>query len=885
VSTAQLSAALAGRYRIDRELGAGGMATVYLAHDLRHERDVAIKVLHPDLGAALGGERFLSEIKTTAKLQHPHILPLLDSGEADGLLYYVMPVVTGETLRARLERERQLPIADAIRIASEVAGALDYAHRHGVIHRDIKPENLMLHEGRPMVMDFGIALAVQQAGGHRMTQTGLSLGTPQYMSPEQAMGERTIDARSDIYALGAVTYEMLAGDPPFAGSSVQAIVAKIISEKPTPLHTVRDTVPAGVEHAVLTALAKLPADRFATAAEFATALSSPSAGRPAAWAAASPRRQMRLVGVLATALVAASALAAWGWLRQPSEPAQVTRVAVALPPGQDLRAQFFGFSFDISPTGDRLAYIGPGPGKGTTQAWIRPLDALEATPLANTTGAVSVQWSPDARSVVVMMQRQVSSIVAIDGGRVVPLKGTIDPTWGPDGRMYFVGRDASILRESVGGVPDTLYRGDTSLLVTLPAAFPRGDGALFIRTSKGGDAPKSEIVAVHFATGKTSVVGPGVYARILPSGALLFASQEGNIFAARFDQTSARMTGAPVLVASVSMGGNAGRSYPQISVSNEGTLVYLAGDLQRERLAWLDPHGRLVRRLSTEGAFWGMSLSPDGSRVAYTLRTDNRVSGAGARGVGDVWVEELATGAKTQLTNQWFSLRPSWSPDGKNVLFARIGGAEEQALVERRADASSPERLVIAQKAFGHSVGDGRWFPDHKTLMVRTYADPIGSNLYTTTDGATGARPFAVSATQKTGPLPSPDGTLVTYVSDESGTNELYVEPFPGGGQRLKVSEGGASVGRWSRDGRSLYYWDQRGKLIVASIASKPALSVTGTREISTDVAPSVSTLGSAASFDVTADGRIIVVEDVPGAFNLVLVRNGLAAVEKAGRK
>ena len=268
----RLTAALSDRYRLDRELGAGGMATVYLAHDLKHDRDVAIKVLHPDLGAALGSERFLSEIRTTARLQHPHILPLLDSGAADGLLYYVMPLVTGETLRARLERERQLPIPEAVRIAREVASALDYAHRQGVIHRDIKPENILLHDGSAIVADFGIALAVQSAGGARMTQTGLSLGTPQYMSPEQAMGERTIDARSDVYALGAMTYEMLAGDAPFTGGSVQAIVAKVLTEKPTPLRTLRDTVPAHVEQAVFTALAKLPADRYASAAEFAAAL-------------------------------------------------------------------------------------------------------------------------------------------------------------------------------------------------------------------------------------------------------------------------------------------------------------------------------------------------------------------------------------------------------------------------------------------------------------------------------------------------------------------------------------------------------------------------------------------------------------------------------------
>ncbi|MEO7520343.1 MAG: protein kinase [Gemmatimonas sp.] len=272
----RLAAALADRYALQRELGAGGMATVYLAHDLKHDRDVAIKVLHPDLGAALGGERFLSEIRTTARLQHPHILPLLDSGDADSLLYYVMPLVTGETLRARLEREKQLPIDDALLIAREVADALGYAHGVGIIHRDIKPENILLQNGHALVADFGIALAVQSAGGARMTQTGLSLGTPQYMSPEQAMGERTIDARSDIYALGAVTYEMLTGDPPFTGSTVQSIVAKVMTEKPALIRTTRDTVPFAAERAVLKALSKLPADRPASAQAFSDALVSNS---------------------------------------------------------------------------------------------------------------------------------------------------------------------------------------------------------------------------------------------------------------------------------------------------------------------------------------------------------------------------------------------------------------------------------------------------------------------------------------------------------------------------------------------------------------------------------------------------------------------------------
>src|SRR5215831_9939514 len=202
---AQLNTALAERYDVEREIGAGGIATVFLAHDLRHKRRVAIKVLKPELAALLGGERFLSEIQIAASLQHPNLLPLFDSGETDGLLYYVMPYVDGESLRRRLERERQLPVDDAVRIAIALCNALDYAHRHGIVHRDLKPENVLMHDGQPMIADFGIALAVSNAGGVRLTATGLSLGTPSYMSPEQATGDRTIDARTDVYAIGVLT--------------------------------------------------------------------------------------------------------------------------------------------------------------------------------------------------------------------------------------------------------------------------------------------------------------------------------------------------------------------------------------------------------------------------------------------------------------------------------------------------------------------------------------------------------------------------------------------------------------------------------------------------------------------------------------------------------
>ena len=238
------------------------MATVYLADDLRHERKVALKVLKPELAAVVGADRFLAEIKTTANLQHPHILPLHDSGEADSFLYYVMPYVEGDTLRDRLDRDHQLPVDEAARIATNVAEALDYAHSHGVIHRDIKPANILLHAGKPVISDFGIALAVGAARGGRLTETGLSLGTPHYMSPEQATGDAHVGPATDIYALGCVLYEMLVGDPPFMGSTPQAVLGKIITGEFDPVTKYRKTVPANIEATIRRALEKVPADRF-----------------------------------------------------------------------------------------------------------------------------------------------------------------------------------------------------------------------------------------------------------------------------------------------------------------------------------------------------------------------------------------------------------------------------------------------------------------------------------------------------------------------------------------------------------------------------------------------------------------------------------------------
>jgi serine/threonine-protein kinase len=482
----RLRATLADRYRLERELGQGGMATVYLAEDLKHARKVAIKVLHPELSAIIGGERFLSEIRTTASLQHPHILGLIDSGEADRLLYYVMPFVSGESLRGRLTREKQLPVNDAIRLAKEVAGALDYAHRQGVIHRDIKPENILLQDGSALVADFGIALAVQQAAGSRMTQTGMSLGTPAYMSPEQAMGERDIGARSDVYALGAMTYEMLTGEPPFTGVNSQAIVAKVLTEAPPLIRSKRPTVGAGVEDAVLTALQKLPADRFGSAREFAEALDGTgSSGRYAATVALprATRGRRSPVMVLAAFAIVAALAGAVGWRMRPvpiaSSPAAWQDV-LALPDSILPLEQP-----SLSPDGTVLAFSASSSSK--IQVWIRRADASSPVPLPGSDGCMTLAFSPDGKRIACQLRQGRLVALPLNGGPAVRIADSAaivsNATWLDDDHVVYASSSGLLRTTSTGGAVEQWTTVDTSAgerYHAVPFAVSGGRGMLFV---------------------------------------------------------------------------------------------------------------------------------------------------------------------------------------------------------------------------------------------------------------------------------------------------------------------------------------------------------------------------------------------------------------------
>jgi len=819
----RLAAALADRYKIERELGQGGMATVYLAEDLKHRRKVAIKVLRPELAAVIGADRFVREIQTIAALQHPHILGLIDSGEVNGTAYYVMPFVEGESLRDRLSREKQLPIPDAVRIATEVASALDYAHRHNVIHRDIKPENILLHDGSALVADFGIALAVSSAGGSRMTETGMSLGTPTYMSPEQAMGEREVTARSDIYELGCVTYEMLIGEPPFTGPTAQAIVAKVVTETPRPLLPQRHTIPPHVEAAVLTALEKLPADRFASAAAFAEALVRPSTlTTPISRvgdheAPAGYQRRWRSHTTLTTAAaLALGGLAAWGWLRSPPA-AGVSRFAVELK-GLD---PLFLAGAAISPDGARIAYQLPN-----GQLMLRDLDRLEATPAPGGEIGLAPFFSPDGQ--------QLAFYTALPGAlRVVPVTGGSPVTlvedsaygaggaWSDDGWLYFVGgASQGLLRvRAEGGAPQLVARPDSlrdELFFNWPQVLPGGRTALLTIMRRTGAA---DIAAVDLGSGKLTVLTRGLRALCTRNGLLIVLTSEGSVQAVRFDSRRTRLEGRPVTVLEGATLGSAAFGFSSFSLSNTGTLLYETA-----------PPGHQVVRVSREGKeqvldpswvglFAHVNASPDGRQLAVTVVREGRT---------ELWVRDLATGTFTRLAYEGtYNYRPSWSPDGRSLLFVSDRSGRS-AVYETPADRSGAATLIRADP---RAVDEAERSQDGRWLIYRSGSGG-GRDIYAVRPGTDSVPlPLVISPFEDYAPTLSPDGRWLAYGSDESGRPEVYVRPFPNAAAaRWQVSRAGGREPVWAHSGQELFYRNGAGELVAAAVAAVPSFRVTSER-------------------------------------------------------
>jgi serine/threonine-protein kinase len=833
--SAALSAALAGRYDLERELGRGGMASVYLARDLRHGRRVALKVLHPELAAVLGNERFLAEIRTTATLQHPNILPLFDSGTVDGVVYYVMPHVAGESLRDRLDREGQLAVDAAVKIATDVADALECAHRQGVVHRDIKPGNILLKDGHAFVADFGIALAATNAAGSRFTQAGFSLGTPHYMSPEQASADRTPDGRSDIYSLGAMCYEMLAGEPPFSAPTTHALLGKLFREDPRPLSSLRKAVPPAVEAAVHRALEKLPADRWGSAAEFAAALAQTDSR-----AIARPVRR-RTAGY-STAAIVAGALAAFtsgvfaGRAVWPSETrrtatvASVRHWAVPLPESarfspttDESAARRLGVSsaarrlgISISPDAAHIAYAGVH-GSTTALYLIDPATGT-STVLDGTERARLPAFSPDGRWLAFVADGELRK-VAVDGGAVVRLAQLEAPI----GLFWLSNEELLVSRSAIGPgrVSSTGGRveplGEHFRAVSFVHTQLLPDGQELLGTTAFGD-----LATISLATGELRLITTGDatgadrggfgralrgnHPRYLSTGYLVYVSGS-SLMAVPFDPKRGRATGKPTPVVTA-IRSEGGPDEAQFALSDDGTLVYAPGiDGSLGRLIWSNQRGTLgdTLLLPRSHLLW-FRLSRDGRKLAIVERQPNstaetRIVDLTRRG----FAERVRVDGEFGVT--------SWSADARRLLGYHISDAapgraccfvgaqlDARSLALRESTAGELYRLTV------------EWdeSPDGAFRCAQAVRGGAGSEI----DGlllrrVDNAVPPRVLGKGYAGDCAfSPDGRWVAFTSRDG----LFVTRtiLDSTASLVKLVPGASAAVRWTPDGRHILYHDGR---------------------------------------------------------------------------
>jgi serine/threonine-protein kinase len=838
--TESLSIALADRYRIARRLGEGGTATVYLAEDLKHDRKVALKVLRPELAAVLGADRFVQEIKTTAQLQHPHILPLYDSGSTvaghgAGLLYYVMPYIEGETLRQKLDREQQLGIDEAVNIAGEVAAALQYAHEQGVIHRDIKPENILLRDGRAIVADFGIALAVSAAAGGRMTETGLSLGTPHYMSPEQATADKHITNRSDIYSLGSVLYESLTGEAPHTGSSAQMIIMKIVTDTARPVRELRKAVPPHVGAAVATALEKLPADRFDSAKAFAEALHNPAFSSPVAsatdvGATRLVSRRVALPALMAVTMLT-GALAIWGWIR-PTRTTSVARYPTTLGATGALDGLAFAVEAALSPDGASLVFRDPLTGPG--QLYIKRRDEVVARPLAGTENGSGPFFSPDGAWIGFVANGQLRRIPST-GGASLKVADSVNATfnrgaWLEDGSIVYYDVATHSLRRLRAGDATSKVIVSTATVggrfPWLPTPLPSSRGILFtahLTTCVGAVSCRPSRVYVYDARRDTvrALFDDAVGAWYVPTGHVLYLTSSGTLMAAPWDNAALAPTGRSVPVLD-------GVQAPGFLVSNDGTAYYVLGHSEfapgpvpNAAVVWVNRTGRVEPvdsswQVNTGGTYdgetekdWGLALSPDGRRIALTLLTDLGT---------DIWIKQLPTGPASRLTlHPGQDRSPAWTPDGRTITFlsnrpASTGTtrlANSFNVWEQAADGTGEARLLWGKDGPTDAFWspDGRWMVLSAAKSTGASAQGEGDILAVHPGADSAAHAIVATGYDEQAAALSPDSHWLAYVSNEQGANEVFVRPFPDvSGGKWQVSKGGGSAPLWAHNGRELFY-------------------------------------------------------------------------------
>ena len=868
----RLKSALAGRYALERKLGAGGMAVVYLAQDVRHNRKVAIKVMHPDLAAVVGADRFLREIQTTANLQHPHILPLFDSGLVEGTVFYVMPYLEGESLRARLAREVQLPVADALRITTEVAAGLDYAHRHGVIHRDIKPDNVLFQDGRAVLADFGIALAQSTDGTRiRMTEAGVSVGSPSYMSPEQAAGQQNLDARTDVYSLGVMLYEMLAGQRPFTGRTPQAIFSKVMAEDSPPVVRHRKAVPPHVDAAISRALEKLPADRWQTVAEFSAALTG---GGGAAWRWANRRRTAWWRGAVPWALAGAFLLAfTWVGLRSWREapaPSSPMRFDVELDPGVQL-----SFTPIVRLSADGRQLFVTAMVNRREEVVHRQFDRFGTDVIQGAgqgdqgTGNSRPFLSPDGRWVAYARQQKLWK-VPVEGGPAIEL-ATADwagGSWGKNGQLVYTrAYNTGLWMVSEGGGDARMISAPDSTAGELghwwPQILPDGEHVIFTAYRTPLELATIEVLSIASGERKVLVTG-GVFGSYVPSGHLLYAVGE-TIRAMPFDLDRLAVTGTALpVVDGVAMNLSDGAS--AFDVAENGTLAYVpvtSYDIKTD-LVLVDRKGKETRALPVSDRFNNPRLSPDGTRIAVDIRPPSSA--------GEVWVFQVGRSGGIRLSPaSGRDFGAEWSRDGRELIYSSERPFFD--LYRRAADGSRPPEPIMTG-TYDHYTGAVSADGQHFAFVLAVLG---GGEVWTLSlTGPPAPTRFFANGFNLGHPTLSPDGRWMAYDSDESGRVEVFVQSFPDPLQkRWQVSAAQGSEPMWTRGGHELVFRSGDSVMTVNvdlehGGSSTPEILFTGPY-------PDNPGWTRPRSYDVTSDGERFLMSkrpDPPARPRIVVVLN-----------